>query len=387
MIFCSAVARNFLPHAQVLAQSLAAHHPGARLELFVVDESYNGTGAGEPFRRLSHGEAGLSLQEWQRRRTMYEVQALVSSLKPRLLAAVVARANAPAVFIDADMQVFAALDDIDRLADRFGIVLTPHSCVAWPFKPGGLGPEQAFLMAGACNGGFVAVSPAVADFLRWWDERCARDCVVASDRGLTLSQGWLTLVPSLFDHHVLRDRGVNLSGHGMGADDLDWRDERPWIGDTAVRLFHFGGGFDPHSGELRGPQSPYWWPSTADRPGLARLCRDYARRLLEAGFDHRPAVDADGPDAHMRFTYRMALIEAEERGAPEPPNPFAHGRHAFNAWLFAPAWEGGRISRYLAGLRQSRTDLLAAFPHVPGADEDAYLNWLATNFAGRLTLW
>jgi hypothetical protein len=45
----------------------------------------------------------------------------------------------------------------------------------------------------------------------------------------------------------------------------------------------------------------------------------------------------------------------------------------FNAWLFAPAWEGGRISRYLAGLRQSRTGLLAAFPNVPGADEDAYL--------------
>src|SRR3954471_13257815 len=38
MVVCSVVASNFLPHARVLADSLAEWHPEARLDLFVTDE-------------------------------------------------------------------------------------------------------------------------------------------------------------------------------------------------------------------------------------------------------------------------------------------------------------------------------------------------------------
>jgi hypothetical protein len=386
MIFCSAVTQNFIPHARVLAESLTEHHPHVRLELSIVDAPDELPTRDEPFRRVSLSEAGLSREELYRRSTLYERQALVSSLKGVLLAACLARTGGPVLFLDADMLALGSLDDLGTMTMRHGILLTPHASVPLRFAAGGLGPEQTFLRFGVFNGGFVGVSQAAGEFLRWWNERCARDCVWAPDRGIALSQTWLTLVPTLFGHHVLRDRGVNLTGHGMGEDDINWRRQRPWIGDTPVRLFHFAGGFDPFSGEFKASRDAHWWPRTAERPGFAQLCKDYAKRLLDSGFDGAAEVDNTGLDWVMRAAYRRALIEAEAISSPEPPNPFTHGMAAFTAWLASPAWPGSGVSRYVAALHAGRFDLRAEFPNVPGADEHALLNWVAGKYKGELPI-
>ena len=148
-----------------------------------------------------------------------------------------------------------------------------------------------------------------------------------------------------------------------------------------MRLFHFAGGFDPRTGELGGARAPAWWPRVADRPGLARLCADYAARLVAAG--HEPAAEpgSDGLDWAMRAAYRDGLIAAEAHAAEAPPNPFADGVAAFTAWLAAPRWEGSGVSRYIAAIRSARADLRAAFPAVPGADEAALLAWAASKDA------
>jgi hypothetical protein len=380
MLFRSIVASNFLAHAQVLAESLRAHHRSARVELLVVDEPDEPPRPDEPFRRLSLDEAGVSRAELHRRATAFEPQGLVSSLKPRLLTAAVDGGGEPALLLDADMLALGALDDVFELAARHAIVLTPHATVPLPFAPGGYGAEQTFLRSGVLNGGFVGVSPAAGAFLRWWDERSARDCVWDPERGIVASQTWLTLVPALFDHHVLRDRGVNLMGHGLGGDDVEWAGDAPAIDGTPLRLFHFAGGFDPRSGELGGPRSPDWWPRTADRPGLARLCAEYGRRLIDAGHDDTAAATPYGKLANgtaidwaMRAAYRTGLVEAEA----EPPNPFTHGTEAFVEWLAQPVQSGSAVSRYLAAVHAERADVSAAFPEVPGGDEAELLAWVA----------
>jgi hypothetical protein len=394
MLFRSIVASNFLPHARVLADSLQRHHRVARVELFVADAFDEPDPGGEPFRRLAAAELGLSIEELHRRATMYDRHWLLSSLKPRLLMSAVERSPEPLLYLDADMLAFGALEDVFEVAARHGIVLSPHATVPLPFERGGYGPEQLFIRAGVFNGGFLGVSPASRGFLSWWDERCARDCVFDSARGLFASQAWLSLVPALFEHRVLRDRGVNLTGHGMGADDVSWRDGEPWIDGSPLRLFHFAGGFDPRSGELGGPRAPASWVEMRDRPGIQRLCGEYGRLLLDAGYDGATGTpwrfgslpDGTPIDWAMREAYREALIAAEvDPGAAEPPNPFAHGAATFTKWLGEPRWAGSEVSRYLAALRSGRSDLLAAFPEVPGADERALVEWVAGKYpAGRL---
>jgi hypothetical protein len=381
---CTAIAQNFLPHARVLAESIAEHHPGCRLDVLVVDAPEPETMFGEPFRRVSPSELALPREELHRRLTLYDTAALLSSLRSPLLAGCLARGSGPVLYLDADMLVLGSLADVGELIARHGIVLTPHATVPLPFRAGGYGPEQTFLRAGVFNGGFLGVSPAAVDFLAWRDERVARDCVVAFDRGIFLGQAWLALVPALFDHHVLRDRGVNLLGPGLGADDLDWRGDRPWIGETPVRLFHFGGAFEPYSGELAPRLPDPIWPRTSERPGLARLCKEYGQRLLKAGYGSRPAKGHAWLDWAMRDVYRAALFDAETNGTAEPPNPFTHGINAFNAWLAEPAWPGSKISRYLAAIRAGRDDLRAHFTDIPGAHEDELLRWVASKYPNGL---
>jgi len=376
----------------VLARTLREHHPEAELRVLVVDApEVSGANHEEPFMRVTLAGAGVDMAELQRRATMYDPQALVSSLKAPFVGAQLVRARRPVLLLDADMLVLGPLDDVLALAGRHGIVLSPHTSVPLRHAPGRLTPEEALLRAGVMNGGFLAVGPQAGPFLRWCSERSARDCVWDPDRALSLSQTWLTLVPALFDHHVLRDRGVNLMGHGLGGDDVTWEGGAPSIRGRPVRLFHFAGGFDPRNPGLGGPRAPAWWPRPADRPGLGALCERYAALLLAAGWrpaDSGDAGDGDELDWAMRAAYRDGLIEAEAAGGMEPPNPFAHGGDAFSGWLAGPRWPGSVVSRYLAALRAGRGDLRAAFPAVPGADEAALAAWAASKQpageAGRL---
>jgi hypothetical protein len=390
MVFCSVVTRNFLPHARVLADTLAEHHRGSRLQLLVVDDLEGAIGAGEPFDVLSPAAVGLSRAEVYRRAAMYSPQGLVSSLKGIVLRAVLADARAAVALLDVDMFALDAIDDVLELAERHSLVLTPHASVPLPFHRGEreLGAEQTFIRAGVFNGGFLAAADGAEPFLEWWVERCARDCVHDPDQGLVLSQSWLALVPALFNHYVLRDRGVNLMLHGFADDDVEWRNGRAWIGRSPVRLLHVGGGFDPQRRSLHGSRTRYsWWPSLDERPGLARLCNEYAARLIAADPDGvgttswRFAELDDGTplDQPMRHAYRLGLIAAEASGGAEPPNPFT-APAAFMVWLTEPHAAGSAVSRYLAALRNLRADLRAAFPEVPGSDEDRFRAWAETDW-------
>jgi hypothetical protein len=393
MVFCSVVTRNFLPHARVLAESLAGHHGGTRLRLLVVDDIEAAIGAGEPFDALTADAVGVSSAEVLRRAALYSPQELVSSLKGIVLRAVLADARAPVICLDVDMLALGPIHDVFELAERHALVLTPHASVPLPFHRGALEPgaEQAFIRAGVFNGGLLAAAHGAEPFLDWWIERCARDCVHDTGRGLLLSQAWLALVPALFPHCVLRDRGVNLTPHGFSDDDVEWRDDRPWIGRWPVRLFHPGGGFDPGGETLHGSRTTYsWWPALDERPGLARLCEEYAQRLRAADHDGagRTAwrfTELDGGttlDHPMRHAYRLGLIAAETNGGTEPPNPFIDPA-AFTAWLAEPPVSGATVSRYLAALHNLRADLRTAFPEVPGSDEDRLLAWAETEWPAR----
>jgi phage terminase Nu1 subunit (DNA packaging protein) len=155
-----------------------------------------------------------------------------------------------------------------------------------------------------------------------------------------LDQPWLVLASTLFDHHVLKDRGCNVAGWNLHARDVHWVGDRPTIDGGPLRHFHFACGYDPERPELLARDQKYW-PTLAGRPGVARLSREYARRLLDNGYVQermRPvqgvAMLSGAPiEPWMRVVYRSALINAEQNGGVEPPNPFAHGEEHFSAWI------------------------------------------------------
>ncbi len=368
-----------------MAESVRAHHPGAQVLVLVVDGAQH-AGTDEPFTPLSPADLGVDAREVARRAALYTPQELISSLKPLLMRHLVTRHGTPAVLLDADCLVLGDLAALTEPATRHAVVLTPHRSVPAAHTPGGYGPEQDFLRSGVFNGGVLACGPGSAPFLDWWAPRTARDSIVDADQALTMSQSWLALVPALFDHHVVRDRGINVMGHNLDGDDLRWpADGPPTVAGTPVRLHHFAGGFDArHPLALYGGPRRYpWWPDAAQRPGLARLCEEYAALLLAAGHEEahgRPsAFGSAGPvplDAPMRRAYRAALVAAERTGGDEPPAPLADGPDAFLAWMATPAEPGSPASRWLTALRDLRPDLQAAFP--AGSGDGALVEWAAS---------
>jgi hypothetical protein len=385
MIGSTAITTRYAPYARVLGRSFLDHHPGARFAVLVADDVEGTLDMGSDFETLRPGDIGIDDAELHRRALAFDGQGLTCSMKAGLLRHLLTRGEDAAVLLDADSYVYGDLEPLGELARRHATVITPHSTV--PHEDIDL--DRMIIRTGAFNSGLLAVGQGALSFLDWWDARIARRCIPEPGTGVFNEQAWLDLVPGLFDHHVLRDPGCNASGFAMHYRDVVWRNGTPALPDGRLRHFHFLCGFDPHRPELLTtvPAIAAHWPSLKERPGLARLARDYAERLLAAGYDDARMAAAPFdrlPDGHettplIRRIYRDALIEADATGLPEPPNPWDAGTVPFLTWLNQPV--GGpppTLSRYLFALWAERTDLVAAFPEVPGADSAAYLAWAGT---------
>ena len=232
--------------------------------------------------------------------------------------------------------------------------------------------------------------PPGRPFLEWWNARTSRYCLLEPGRALFSEQGWLALAPTLFDCEVVREPGWNVNGYHLADRDVEWEDGSPRVGGVPVRCFHFLT-FDPLRPDRLSsePNVAAVWPSAAERPGAARLCREYAERVLAAG--HEAAQAEQGPlerladgtavDANMRAAYLEALLEHEAGGGEAPPNPFDDGdADGFLRWLDEP-WEGQdeafpAVSRYLVGVHTRLDWVYGSFKEVPGADAERFLRWL-----------
>ncbi len=338
---CTIATSHYLAHTRVLAESFIARHPGAEFSALVIDDGPHARAGEEPFERLSPADIGIDQDELNRRATMYLTQGLAVSMKPDLLSELLSRGGGPVLFLDSDSYVYDDLAHVGELAQRHSLVLSPHSLDPYPLWRVD-SPEQIFIRAGIMNAGFIAVSPGASAFLEWWGQRTARRCIFDAEHGLMLEQTWLTIAVALFEHHVLRDRGCNVAGWNLHTRDVEWAGEEPRIDGGPLRHFHFAVSYDPERPErLTSLAHAHWWPSLQERPGAARLSREYAERLLAHGYlearQSPPLFDAMPGGATiepwMRSSYREALLEAEQNGAQEPPNPFTHGEEAFRAWL------------------------------------------------------
>lgn len=377
---CTVVTADYLPWVRVTADSFMDHHPGAQFLVLVIDEPAPSQLRGEDqFTVVRPADVGLSVDELAWMDLIYTPVELCCALKPWLVRMTLDHCEV-ALYIDADMCVYAPLTEVASQARDVDLVLSPHSL--HPRTDPRMPDDDALLQFGQFNGGFLAVSRKGREFADWWAAKCARECTDWNPEvpRRYLDQRWLDLAIGYFDARVTRDPGINLARWNMYQRDFDMVDGRFVVDDGPLRTFHFSAfnPADPANIRREGYTHPKVDP--AENEALGHLLQDYADRLIAAGWSSPGArsgprqVAGIAVTPAVRSAIRASLEDAERLRA--VPADAASDPARLLQWLRSPVSPDG-VPWFLWGLRAVTPVIKNTFPHVPGADSSRYLEWAA----------
>lgn len=297
---CTIVARNYVALARSMLASVAEFEPAMDRFVFLLDDVANvETFAEGTVLRPADIFDPAAYAELARN---YDVVEFSTAVKPAVLRYVLDRGYERALYLDADIQVFAPLDAVTVPLERNDIVLTPHLTDALPLGDR-LRDELAVKRTGIFNLGFIGVanSPAARAMLDWWEERLAQFCRKDVMSGLFVDQRWLDFVPAMFERTaIVRHRGCNVAYWNLRTRRLAAGDELRLESGEPVVFFHFSS-FDARRPDRLCKQRTRI--RLTEEPRLRRLLADYAQRLIERGHLAQRQV----PYAFGRFAFKPRL--------------------------------------------------------------------------------
>jgi glycosyltransferase involved in cell wall biosynthesis/SAM-dependent methyltransferase len=384
MRICTIVARNYLPQARLLARSYARQNHGEPSSVLLIDDADRRLDdAAEPFEVIRPDEIGFDRFEGMA--AMYNVTELATAVKPLFLRYLLDRDLAPVAYFDPDIRFFDEIDEIARLTETEGVVLTPHVAFRPVPRDNEKPTEIDLLASGTYNLGFIGLAPGddARRLIDWWWERLRFDCVIEHAMGVFVDQRWFDLVNSVVSRfHVVRDPGVNVAYWNLHERLVKREGDSYTVNGQSLRFFHFSG-FDParpftlskHQTRVRLP----------DEPVIATLCDDYANELRDYGFDEERREPwpydrlADGTVLTPQL--RRIYIEGEREGCFRL-SPFTDaGTQEFIKWCQEPAGPGAAygLTRLAMVVYDARADLKQTFPDLAGQDGPRFYAWLCVN--------
>ena len=260
--FCTIVNIKYLPQAQVLINSFRAVYPNHRFVTLITDiETLD-------FKPLVGSEVltlkSLKLDEKkiQNMRLIYDVVEFATAMKPYLLMHLLAE-SVTSTYLDPDVLVFSPLDFATSKAKEFGVVVTPHRLTPSKQLTFGL-TELTFLRYGTFNLGFISFGQSGYSMLNWWAERLEFHSTRFPNGYVFTDQKWIDLLPSFFDHFILKDPGYNFAPWNIDERNL-WKSEDVYFVDNSPLVFIH---FSQMSGMLANDQRSDHWLSNFEDSSL-----------------------------------------------------------------------------------------------------------------------
>jgi hypothetical protein len=369
------LARNYLPSALTLSDSLRRHGNGTPLVVFLIDAT---TQTELPeidgVRWMRPAELDLSERTVLELAMFYDLVEFATAVKPQVFQHLL-HDYEQVVYLDPDTYLVSRMEELGpALEGGAPAVLTPHYLT--PPPPGSAFTEGHLLHAGVYNLGFCAVNRNADELLRWWWDHLRTECLHDPLSGLFVDQKWMDIGSVLFGAHALRHYGYNVGAGNVRERPLARDDDGLYISSNGhrLRLFHF------HSFDPKRPDSLFnrlqtrAGPVVADNDALRDLCREYAEAVIEKREILGPqpayiyATDTTGRSIsrHMRHAYRVAALADPGR----IPSPFvAEEADEYERWRRKAVPLAGRLtlSNVAKGMRCALPDEYDAVKHrFPG---------------------
>jgi hypothetical protein len=292
----TSAARNYLPKARLLLDSVRRFHPGWRIHLALADEEPDGADPSSWGFDEVHPVARMEIpgvRAWAFGHTLVE---LSTAIKPVVLRDLLRRSDCRGVvYLDPDTVLFSPLEEVERSLDTASVVLTPHLTEPDVESASNPANEMSALQHGTYNLGFVGVRACASGlrFADWWMRRCLRYCRNDIPNGLFTDQRWIDLVPGLFpDVRILRGSRLNVAPWNIATRKVTGTVPDGLLVDGEPLGFYHFTGFD--SGAHRTMAVKY----ASDQPAVARLIEWYA--AMTGALAAEPALAA--PWAYGTFS-------------------------------------------------------------------------------------
>jgi hypothetical protein len=323
---CTIIAKNYLAFARTLAQSFQAFHPDLKCYVLVVDdfEGYFDP-TDECFELVKLGD--LSIPNLPEFCFKYDVKELCTATKAHLLEYLIREKSVTRLlYLDPDILVTAPLDEVFERLGSYDIVLTPHLDTDYPDDD--LLPDDGYILrAGQFNLGFIGINASdnAQSFLKWWQPKLLKNCVVDLLSGYFVDQKFIDFVPVFFeDLFVEKDAGYNVAYWNLHSRRLH-RENGVWRCNVGpLYFFHFSG-YKPGSAEISShiPGSLARHRLSNHRE-LRELFAHYQQQLLENGYEETSAwpytfgyFKAGEPISdELRRHYRSLVAKGENHSDP-----------------------------------------------------------------------
>ncbi len=376
---CTIIAKNYISYARVLNESFFRHHPDGTFSVLIVDDYRDYIDPEEEsFEVIDIGDIGVD--NFQEMLGIYELIELTTAVKPWLLRTLLDRGYEDVIYLDPDIQIFESLDDVAEASRKHGIVLTPH--VTEPMPKDGKMPDEAYILrAGTFNLGFIGIGQGkdTEEFLSWWQDHLATECVSDPDEGYFVDQKWIDFVPSLYPRSdVLYDRTLNVAYWNLPTRNLTCVDDDYFVNGEPLRFFHFSG-FDPSKPHLLSKFQDRIMLS--DEPALRKICREYSDKVHESGYEEsckwNYTYSTLPNGASFEGNLKRLHIKAMEEGETFGDLFTSEGVTQFFRWLNEPASRGVShgVTRYLYEIYMNRRDMQERFPDLDGPDGIGLIKW------------
>lgn len=276
------VSNNYLHFARTLLKSVRLNEPNADLFCVIVDRDM-APAADLQDEFLPIALESLDLPDREQFIFQYSILELNTAVKPWAFELLLRKGYKSVTYIDPDIVLYRPLTEVAELHERAAdIVITPHLLA--PICDDKSPSELDIRRAGTYNFGFCSLRNSLnsLDFVKWWQGKLLRECVVDHDRGIFVDQSWIDLVPGLFDRvAILRHPGYNVAYWNLAQRKVVKTADGQWEVDAHPLVFFHYSGFNPEKPE---PFSKHQNRFTLSTLGPAReLAVAYASRVLDNG--------------------------------------------------------------------------------------------------------